>query len=46
LVSDSNIVCATPIMKKYEIELASSIAWWNEHIYDASKGVFNDVIML
>jgi hypothetical protein len=25
LVSDSNIVCATPIMKKYEIELASSI---------------------
>ncbi|WJX28146.1 non-specific serine/threonine protein kinase [Trifolium repens] len=26
MVSDSNIVCATPIMKKYEIELASSIA--------------------
>jgi hypothetical protein len=24
--SDSNIVCATPIVKKYEIELASSIA--------------------
>ncbi|CAJ2637768.1 unnamed protein product [Trifolium pratense] len=26
MVSDSNIVCATPLMKKYEIELASSIA--------------------
>ncbi|GAU51137.1 hypothetical protein TSUD_300700 [Trifolium subterraneum] len=26
MVSDSNIVCATPIMKNYEIELTSSIA--------------------
>ncbi|GAU51136.1 hypothetical protein TSUD_300690 [Trifolium subterraneum] len=26
MVSDSNIECATPIMKKYEIELASSIS--------------------
>lgn len=25
MVSDSSIVCATPIMRKYEIELASSI---------------------
>jgi len=24
MVSDSSIVCATPIMRKYEIELASS----------------------
>jgi hypothetical protein len=43
LVSDSNIVCATPIMKKYEIELASSIVWWNEYLYATSKEVFNVV---
>lgn len=31
MVTNSSIICATPIMRKYEIELASRNVWWRKY---------------